>query len=125
VLLLLAMVTGYPVEAAEVIRELLERLNPPHCPDSWWRLLEMTRDTHEPGRRQAAPAKRPMPSTRAVTEKSRVDLDSNDEFLNGTSCFRGLTMRRSSSATTTTRRRRWADGHLSSSRDIRSRPVDC
>src|SRR5262245_40066153 len=90
VLLLLAMVTGYPVEAAEVIRELLERLNQPHCPDSWWRMLEVIRATHEPGRRLLTPAKRPTPSTRAAAEKSRVDLDSNDEVSQWDELFQRL-----------------------------------
>ena len=89
-LLLLAMVTGYPVEAAEVIRELLERLNQPHCPDNWWRLLDVIRATHEPARRQLTPAKRPAPSTRAATEKSRVDLESNDEVSQWDELFQRL-----------------------------------
>jgi hypothetical protein len=43
VLLLLAMVTGYPVEATEVMRRLLERLKQPKYPANWWRLLEEIR----------------------------------------------------------------------------------
>ena len=36
VLVLLAMVTGYPVEATEVMRGLLERLKQKDCPANWW-----------------------------------------------------------------------------------------
>ena len=90
VLLLLAMVTGYPVEAAEVIQELLERLNQPHCPDNWWRLLDVIRATHEPARRQLTPTRRPAPSTRAGTEKSRVDIESNDEVSQWDELFQRL-----------------------------------
>jgi hypothetical protein len=45
-LLLLAMVTGYPVEATIVIRELLERVKKTGGSEEWWTMLDAIRGTY-------------------------------------------------------------------------------
>jgi hypothetical protein len=44
VLLLLAMVTGYPAETTTVIHELLERTKQPEPPEKWWALVDAVRE---------------------------------------------------------------------------------
>ncbi|HET7040267.1 MAG TPA: P-loop NTPase fold protein, partial [Gemmatimonadales bacterium] len=46
-LMLLAMVTGYPLEGAEVIRELLERRRRKNPPGEWWALVDLLRKERE------------------------------------------------------------------------------
>lgn len=58
VLLLLAMVTGYPVEAAEVIGELLERAKQPDASDEWWEMVDTIRTNGQNGEKH--------PSTKAA-----------------------------------------------------------
>ena len=83
VLVLLAMVTGYPVEATEVMRGLLERLKQKDCPANWWKLLEAIRASHEPAPSPAAPArsKRATAGSQppAETQTSLTDPDPRDD----------------------------------------------
>ncbi len=78
-LVLLAMVTGYPVEATTVMRELLERLKQKDCPANWWKLLEAIRASHEPAPLPAAPArsKRSTPGSQPPVE-TRTPLKDPD-----------------------------------------------
>jgi hypothetical protein len=74
VLLLLAMVTGYPVEAAEVIRELLERAKHPNATDNWWEMLDTIRTKGYNGER-AQPAKAARRSTNWAARHQTSALD--------------------------------------------------
>ena len=74
VLLLLAMVTGYPVEAAEVIRELLERAKHPNATDNWWEMLDTIRTKGYNGENER-PAKAARHSTNWAARHQTGALD--------------------------------------------------
>jgi hypothetical protein len=82
VLLLLGMVTGYPVEATVVIRELLERVKENGGSEEWWTMLDAIRGKYL----KSTPAPKP---SRRVTEQTKPPKEQTaDQRLDDEDAYR-------------------------------------